>query len=222
MSDTRKSTRIKKYGVCLNDKCEKYKQIQEITHGNMECPECHKKLSPCAPPKKKNNPKSLIVGVVAVVAIGIIIGGISIWNGNKTELESKMLVDSIPIIQNTVETIASTNAIPDTVVMRDTVVVRDVIVHNNTVNASVKSLGGDKSSLRLEYGLYTGAVKDGMPHGQGRLSYTSSRLIDNRDPKKRKAEVGDYVIGEWNNGNLVQGRWYASDGNVKGAIIIGM
>ena len=38
MADTRNSGRIKKYGVCLNDKCEKYKQVQEVVHGEMICP----------------------------------------------------------------------------------------------------------------------------------------------------------------------------------------
>ena len=54
------------------------------------------------------------------------------------------------------------------------------------------------------------------------MTYKSSRLIDSRDSKGRTAEPGDYVIGEWNNGKLVQGRWYGSDGNVKGSILIGM
>ena len=73
MADTRNSGRIKKYGVCLNDKCEKYKQVQEVVHGEMICPSCKKKLSPCAPPESKKNKKPLIIGgaVVGVAARGL-------------------------------------------------------------------------------------------------------------------------------------------------------
>lgn len=60
MADKIKTGRIKKYGVCLNDKCEKYKIIQEVIHGELECPGCKKKLSPCAPPKKKKQQETSI------------------------------------------------------------------------------------------------------------------------------------------------------------------
>lgn len=74
----------------------------------------------------------------------------------------------------------------------------------------------------LGYGYFTGPMKNGQPNGSGTLRYTSSHLIDSRDPKGRVALPGDYVIGEWKNGKLIQGRWYNSVNNSKGAIIIGM
>lgn len=74
----------------------------------------------------------------------------------------------------------------------------------------------------LGYGTFTGPIKNGQPNGSGTLRYTSSHLIDSRDPKGRVALPGDYVIGEWKNGKLIQGRWYNSVNNSKGAIIIGM
>lgn len=74
----------------------------------------------------------------------------------------------------------------------------------------------------LGYGNFTGPMKNGQPNGSGTLRYTSSHLIDSRDPKGRVALPGDYVIGEWKNGKLIQGRWYNSVNNSKGAIIIGM
>lgn len=75
---------------------------------------------------------------------------------------------------------------------------------------------------KLGYGTFTGPIKNGQPNGSGTLRYTSSHLIDSRDPKGRVALPGDYVIGEWKNGKLIQGRWYNSVNNSKGAIIIGM
>ena len=54
------------------------------------------------------------------------------------------------------------------------------------------------------------------------MRYTKSHLIDSRDPQHRTAEKGDYIIGEFVDGKLVQGVWYDSANNVKGSIIIGM
>ena len=55
----------------------------------------------------------------------------------------------------------------------------------------------------------------------GRMIFKTSHLIDSNDPRERMAEPGDYVIGEWSDGHLVQGRWYKADNTIKEAIIIG-
>ena len=55
----------------------------------------------------------------------------------------------------------------------------------------------------------------------GRMIFKESHVIDSKDPKKRMAEAGDYVIGEWADGHLVQGIWYGADNQVKGSVIIG-
>lgn len=78
------------------------------------------------------------------------------------------------------------------------------------------------SARSLDYGKWSGAWKNGKPNGTGTMRYTKEYLIDNRDPQKRVAKAGDYIIGEYANGRLVQGVWYDSSNNVKGSIIIGM
>ena len=55
----------------------------------------------------------------------------------------------------------------------------------------------------------------------GRMEFKSTHVIDSKDPKGRIASPGDYVIGEWSDGHLVQGIWYGSDNQVKGSILIG-
>lgn len=68
----------------------------------------------------------------------------------------------------------------------------------------------------------SGPLRNGRPHGvNGRMIYKTTHLIDNRDPKGRVAEPGDYVIGEYYEGHLVQGIWYDAYNQVKGSIIIG-
>lgn len=69
---------------------------------------------------------------------------------------------------------------------------------------------------------WTGEWKNGKAHGVGTYTYKVETLIDKRDPQKRVAKAGDYIIGEYHSGKLVQGRWYDSKNNLKGSIIIGM
>lgn len=76
------------------------------------------------------------------------------------------------------------------------------------------------SSHKLSYGTWTGGMKNGKPHGTGTLTYSTSQTIDARDPKGRVAQPGEYIVGEWDNGHLVQGRWFKKDGS-KEAVIIG-
>jgi len=77
-------------------------------------------------------------------------------------------------------------------------------------------------SKNLGYATFRGALKNGKPHDvNGRLVFKTSHIIDSRDLKGRVAEPGDYVIGEFSDGHLVQGIWYRNDHQVKGSIIIG-
>ena len=74
----------------------------------------------------------------------------------------------------------------------------------------------------LGYATFKGTLKNGQPDDvNGRLVFNSSHVIDSKDPKGRVAEPGDYVIGEFSEGHLVQGIWYGADNVVKGSIIIG-
>lgn len=70
-------------------------------------------------------------------------------------------------------------------------------------------------------GTFTGKLKDGYPHGTGTLTFQAQRLIDAHDSKNRLAQPGDYLIGEWDNGHLIQARWYDSANNLKETIVLG-
>ena len=73
-------------------------------------------------------------------------------------------------------------------------------------------------SMNLGYATFKGSWPNDV---NGRMIFKSSHAIDSKDPKKRVADAGDYVIGEWVDGHLVQGIWYGSDNQVKGSVIIG-
>lgn len=68
---------------------------------------------------------------------------------------------------------------------------------------------------------YVGEMKNGVLHGFGTYYFKSHQLISKKDLKERYAEAGDYLIGEWYQGNVVNGKLYDGNNNVKEVIIIG-
>ena len=94
-----------------------------------------------------------------------------------------------------------------------TVMVND---DNDNGNSNDSSNDSYRGTVSVSGGSYTGELKNGKPHGMGTVRYNSRTLIDSRDPKKRYAEAGDYLVGEFYEGRLVQGKL-----NNKETIIIG-
>lgn len=96
----------------------------------------------------------------------------------------------------------------------------------DNVQPTVKKTNAKATSntgvLSLSYGRYSGSIRNGYPHGQGRLTYTTSRVINRNDPKGRTANPGDYVIGEFFNGFVVYGKHYNSAGELLESLNIGV
>lgn len=69
--------------------------------------------------------------------------------------------------------------------------------------------------------LFSGTIIGGYPDGEGKYTFKEDRRIDMHDTRERTAASGDYIIGEWDHGHLIQGKWYGSDGQVKEVIILG-
>ena len=187
-----------RYGICLNDNCEKCKskEVQQIAaRKDFVCqnPECGKPLRECPPPKK--GPNKMMIGAIAALviilaALGLFFG---LSDGGSTE---------------------STPAVTDRVAVKEQI---PTPAPQSRPKAAAKTNG----KLSLSYGSYSGDIKKGYPDGMGRLTYNSSRVINKFDPKKRTANAGDYVIGEFVNGFFVQGKHYDSSGNVVETLMIG-
>lgn len=77
------------------------------------------------------------------------------------------------------------------------------------------------NELKFTFGFYKGEIKNGKAHGMGTMYYTLGVRISPFDDKARAAEPGDYVSGEFYEGKLVQGKWFAKEGKQKGTLIIG-
>lgn len=239
MADSRNSGRIKKYGVCLNDKCAKYKEVQEIVHGDMECPCCKKKLSPCAPPKKKKAVSKQIVFVVFAIIIlaALGVGGYFLFKTPESPISTEIGEDTVVVEEEVpvdvydsiadIDTVTITNIETrvDTVKIEKTTEIEKTPTLTTTKTTTVKtstSTGASSGTIRLSYGTYTGAIKNGYPHGQGKLTYTKSRQINKNDMKGRVANSGEYIIGEFFNGFVVYGKHYDSDGNLLGSLNFGV
>lgn len=78
-------------------------------------------------------------------------------------------------------------------------------------SSSVSSMPVKRNgTVNLGYATYTGELKDGCPHGKGRLSFHTSHTDNKRG---YEAEVGDYIEGTFTNGHLDAGSvLYKTDG----------
>lgn len=227
---------MERKGICKNvGVCSKANKVQIITDDDADfvCLECGEELQPYVEDKvpEKGKSKTPILIGVAVIVLAIIIGCVFAFTGGSNEPEVAAVdstkVDSSAVAKTDTVTIVNTDTIKqiDTVTIEKTVEKVETPKATKTTTTTTKTSktsGSAKGSVNLGYAKFTGTVSGGKPNGQGTMRFTSSHVIDSRDPKGRVADAGDYVIGEWVSGKLVQGRWYGSDNNVKGSIIIGM
>lgn len=227
-----------KYGICDNSECANYRLPVEMTEdGN--CPLCHKKLETDddttsdiggdigggESPKKKI---LLIIAAVVVVAIAVLVVIV---------LNSKPIVPPIhsisgdPLITKKDTTKRGTITIPNgkkTISDSDTlgkvggVGECEVVEEPEKGTTTIPTAQSSGQTINLSGCTWTGPTSDGKPNGNGRMTFTQKRVIDSYDSEKRTAEKGEYIIGEWKNGHLVQGTLYAKSGKVKEVILIGV
>ena len=221
---SRNTDRIRyRYGICLNDNCEKCKskEVQEIpARKDFVCqnPECGKPLRECPPPKKGGNGK--LIGIIAgAVVLLAIIGGIIALSGSGEETPKQEPVAVAPVDSDSIKAVqmeAESQRLKDSLAAVEAANAKKQEVPTAKPAATPKP--ASSGSKNLGYATFKGSWPNDV---NGRMVFTSSHVIDSKDPKKRMAEAGDYVIGEWSDGHLVQGIWYGADNQVKGSIIIG-
>ena len=217
MSTSSRSAERFKYGICLNDECPecKAKKVHPIPmRKDLVCPECGKPLRECPPPNQGGNKKliAIVAGVVVVLGIG---GGIFALSGGDegtttppqglgpdTTIVEKVDSDSIKAAQLAAAEAAKQQA-------------EEEAKKEDVKKPQPPTGGGSKD---LGYATFKGSWPNAV---NGRMIFKASHVIDSKDPKGRVAEAGDYVIGEWADGHLVQGIWYGADNQVKGSILIG-
>ena len=226
---TRNNDRVRyRYGICLNDNCEKCKskEIQEIpARKDFVCqnPECGKPLRECPPPKAGGNKK--LIGIIAgVVVLLAIVGGIIAFGGSGEEAPKQEPVAVAPVDSDSIK---AAQMAAENQKLKDSLAAAEAAKQKAEEEAKNKPeevkkpqppTGGGGGSKNLGYATFKGSWPNDV---NGRMVFKTSHVIDSKDPKGRVAEAGDYVIGEWADGHLVQGIWYGADNQVKGSVIIG-
>lgn len=216
-------------GMCRNEDCEMCNQIQEAEKSNFKCEKCGKDLIPFGNKTSESSggPNKKLIGIiVGVVVLLAIIGGIIAMSGSGEETPKQKPVTVAPVdsdsikaaqmaaenqrLKDSLAAVEAANAEKKEAPIKET---QPAPAPKPAPNPAAKS-----GSKNLGYATFKGSWPNDV---NGRMVFTSSHVIDSKDPKKRVAEAGDYVIGEWADGHLVQGIWYGADNQVKGSVIIG-
>lgn len=209
---------VVRYGLCLNDNCSKSraKEMQQI-NGRKEfvCEECGKPLRECPPPRSwwNKNGKTLLGVLATLVILGI---GCFFFMSPKNESNTEPPASPTPemIDETPIDSVQTVEELP---------VAPTSAPEKKEVESVKKSTIATGNRLDLGYATYIGRIKNGVPHDEnGRMTFKEKHLIDKRDSQKRIAAPGDYIIGEYVDGKLVQGVWYNEKNTVKGSIIIGL
>lgn len=205
-------------GVCHNyEGCDmaSEKVVQEVEKSNFVCQECGKPLYPVKQqpqPWWKKHQRELTLGAGVLIIGGGITGGILAFSGDKEEpAKEPAKVDTTQV---------DTTKVDSPVVVQPPVVDPPVEGPQGGVKqpgggGGVKQpVSGDpapSTSKNLGYGKYEGAMKNGQPHGNGTIYYTTRHQVV--PSKDIYAESGDYVTGSFRDGKLVSGQLHRKDGN---------
>ena len=212
-------------GMCRNEDCEMCDQIQEAEKSNFKCEKCGKDLIPFG--NKTSEPgsgpnKKLIAIIAGVVVLLAIIGSIIALSGSGEEAPKQEPVAVAPVDSDSIKAAqmaAENQRLKDSLAAVEAANAKKQeapVAKPAAAPAAPKPAAS--GSKNLGYATFKGSWPNDV---NGRMVFTSSHVIDSKDPKGRVAEAGDYVIGEWADGHLVQGIWYGADNQVKGSVIIG-
>ena len=210
----------KKKGICRNyDNCDlaDNKEIQEVEATEFVCAECGKPLYELEKTgiKPRNGSKLWLLILCTVVVCGLVLGVVFIIKNRKATSDQ---------VENTAVEIVDKDNGKDSTKQDDEAgdnSITEKPVNEKTEPEQTKNLSSD-NMLTLSYGKYKGDIKNGYPHGSGRLTYTKARQINKFDSKARKAEAGDYVDGEFFNGFFISGYHYNSKNELIERITIGV
>lgn len=189
-----------RYGLCLNDGCSKCKskEVQQIAaRKEFICSECGKPLRECPPPMtfwQKNG--KLIIGAIIVAVLAAIGIGYGIWGGGN---DTKAKKEEPTVVNDTIK--------KDSVAVDTPKVKEPVKVDPKPIK---KPLNG-RGTVYLDYGKYTGDLKNGKPHGYGKITYTTTTKIVNS--KDFVANPGDTFEGEFRDGRISGQGYWTHDGN---------
>lgn len=192
-----------RYGMCLNENCSKCKskEVQTISaRKDFVCAECGKQLRECPPPTGNKNKLILIIVAVLVVVAGVILG--------ITQFSPKKPSTGIPPTETPGKADKDSIAAPAPMEPKDTTVKTKPETQDPPTGKPLKY-----GTVDLGYGIYTGDLKNGTPHGHGTIKYTTRHKIVSS--QEFVANPGDEFEGEFRDGRINGGIGYwTHDGNI--------
>lgn len=204
-----------------------------LTDGKLNCPEGNlncglQELKPedyPKPPKAKLNPK-----LIAAIAAGLLlIGGLVFFlvggSSDTPETAEVPKVDTTAVAppESEVSATPSETVEPEEAKKSEPVTTTATTTNSGSNNTKASGSSAPKGTQSLSVGgnTYKGEVLNGKAHGMGTMYYKKSTQLSPKDLKKRMAESGDYLTGEFFEGNVVQGKLFDGDNNVKEVVMIG-
>ena len=223
--------RIQKYGKCMNEKCENYRQALPVT-GEMVCPKCKKKLIECPPPPPPTPIWKYAAGgcLALAVCVGGYFGISSLLNrSDMPGTDGGFEEDTITLGGDTVTGGGGTITEGGDTIGKPP---KDPIGPTEPENdggktgpqpqenpgagtSNPQTTGGTTTpkptttdpvppgSLNLGYATYTGQTKNGKPHGKGKLVYKQERKIV--ASQSYTAAPGDTYEGQFRDGKVSGG-----------------
>lgn len=187
-----------RYGMCLNEQCSKCKskEVQEISiRKDFVCEECQKPLRECPPPKKSNN-MTLIGGGAAAIIVAVV-AGYFFFSSPEKPVQSEPKSEPQGVVDT--DSLDTDSAA--------TKIVEPVQIQSEKTTPVLNGHG----TVNLGYGIYTGDLKNGKPHGHGTIKYTQKhKIVSSQD---YVANPGDKFEGDFRDGRIASmGYWY-HDGN---------
>lgn len=197
-----------KTGICMNLDCDNYKKEVEVEPGGeFECPLCHQPLRESkgrsggnTPGSNKKKTMMIVGGLVVAIAVGV---GITMSMGNKSTTPPTPTPEfEVTTGPEKVDspTVAVTPPVVDTLKKEP----------EKPEPKTPKPLTG-KGTVNLKYGVYTGDLKDGKPHGNGTITYKMScKIVPSKD---FVANPGDTFEGEFRDGKISGLGYWKHDGD---------
>ncbi len=203
---------MERIGKCMNlGPCgmanSQRQQVIADDEADFVCAECGSELQKVETGGQKACPGrvKVVVAVVVLLLLGI---GLIYWLNTSNASEEEVREP---------ETVAADNTPP---AGKEAYTEESGVAAVALDSADIKTLNG-VGSVALSYGVYKGEIREGLPHGIGTLYYRDAHLISKYDEHERRAEPGDYIVGEFSKGELVQGKWFDAEKKQKGVVMIG-
>lgn len=223
-------------GICTNWDCpnfdENKKKIIEIPDGEeFVCPKCGKRLVKYTKGESwfKTHKITMIAASVAVVAIVIVLcltlpkKTVEEHSGDNRLVEQPgsndqtspimPLVEDTNVGENPAQTGENNGANQQEEDSIDTINEKP----RDTIRIIEEPPVIITNVIEYSFGKYVGDAKKGIPEGSGTMYYYRHMQIAKHDKKNppHYAEEGDYFIGTWGNGDIVNGALYSKDNVLK-------